>query len=340
MTATRYITNRKAKWIAAGLCLIASLLVLSAHEAASAKDAQGLETKGPVGPKTKPSGPQPIPKELLAEFITAVKKTPEYRVCGAMKVTDELRRTIEQWSKELGLEIEIETRDSLHAISDHYGPYGKRITVGDKSYELFRESNYGRERYIVDWLDSVDWLGRKARDPWYCVSHAELAELSFVYADVMVIRDPADVRLKTFSVREKNLLSVVEHLCQLGKLDNFSIRTDLLSSAYVSLNLRNRTVADCLEFAGRAAGFRVTYGPLRRKHDDGPLEADFRPPDVRLYVLGYTLGPNVYRDAEEPVKKPIDILREKVFREGKKLLENRPVMVLEPIRETPQTAGK
>jgi hypothetical protein len=327
----RHITNRKAKWILAGLCLTACLLVLSGHEAASAKDVQA---KAGLGAKIRPTGPEPIPKELLAEFIIAAKKTPEYQLCKAMELNDELRETIKQWEKELGLQMTLRNESFLGELWYRYrGGKRKMLDVAPGRFVMLRRE---QGRYVLECRREDQ---SRARGTAYEVTARQLGELDLKFPEALHVLDPANAPLETFRVREKNLLSVVEGLCQMGKLD-FSIRTDLVSNAYVSLELHGRTVADCLELAGRAAGFRVTYGPLRRRYGGAPLEAESRPSNAIAWWLDDALKLQSDPNTGKPSKKPIEILREEVFREGKKLLDSRPVMVLEPISETRKAAGE
>ncbi len=257
---------------------------------------------------------QSAPEEILSQYIEAIKNTPEYGQAKAYELS-QVQKALDQWGYKVQLMPAWPYWDRLANLGDRHAVV---LPDGSKAYLKFERDKKSRQSSPV-----LVVIGDIAPPALYKVSPSQLGELAFEVVFSVWMPEPALERIETFSVENWSLSDVFVKLCAMGKLD-FSYRTDLAKSVRVSMDLHNKTVAECLSAAAAAAGGKVIYlyeAGVEEKPRNG----------IEITAFGGGWGSSV-----EPEEKVLGILKQRI----EEALPLRPsvVMTLPEQTKTPETS--
>jgi hypothetical protein len=203
-------------------------------------------------PKSTPESGQTksssMPEELLSQYIEAIKNTPEYGQAKAYEVT-QVQKALEQWGYKVQPMPAWPYWDRLANMGNQRAVV---LPDGGKAYLGF-ERDKNRPSSLV-----LEVISDNAPPASYKVSPSQLGELAFEVVSSVWMPEPALDLVESFHVENWNLSDVFVKLCTMGKLDH-SYRADLAKSVRVSMDLHNKTIAECLSAAAAAAGGKVVY---------------------------------------------------------------------------------
>lgn len=289
--------------------------------------------RGVRGPAKTTSQPTELPEEILSEVLELLYQREHGDYLRALD-PEAFRKAAKEWEKQVGLPVKIKAYSPFFDSNLTYLNQRRYVTLANGASVWVKQPRDSTAEFAVVLVDS---RGSKAV---YAIANESFAKRDFAYVGDVTIIDPVNVRLEDFSTRGESLLDLTMRLCKLGKLD-YSIPEDLLDRAKVTLKLRNKSIADCLKVAARAAGFRVYF--------EGPRTYSSRQPEseYRSFVHDWSLmggGKNVRvrqkweKARTEAVAKgkkpptPLEVIESIVLEGGRDVLRNRPLVILEPVK--------
>jgi hypothetical protein len=244
---------------------------------------------------------QPVPQELFAQYVQAIKGTPEYALAKAYD-PKQVREAVEKWGYKLRLE---NTRPFWGWLIDERKG-AVTLPNGDKAH-LRLEIRQGNGSVILE----VAKEGTAA-PVLYVVSPSKLDNevMGFTIVSSLNVLEPSLVPIETFSVENQNMADVVRELCRRGNLDS-SFRADMARSVFLTMNLKSKSVVDCFAMISRTTGWKVAY--LYNEDFFDKMTPGFEVPVLRD------------KGRIEPGANPMDVL-EKAFDEAMQP-QYRPVVV-------------
>ncbi len=359
MTITRTTQNPRQRYKTtrpAGLALVVLLL---------AGFVCSVAARGPSSESADPPALEemPVPEELWDEFVRTVKDRPYFKVFKALE-PETVKKAAAQWAQELGLPVEVRTQRLAYFLSELRHPIAVRhpdggqvlaglLTGGNRPHTRLHRPRRGsifalevtrREGRVALGERRVPPEDRRPVGEWpgiYSVTASQLAELEIEVVLGLRIKDPVHTFLGEFSAKDKNLLELFEMLCDMGKL-GFSVRSDAVGQAAVSLRLHDVTLGQCLSYAAEAAGWEVHYRLPNDTDQDFVSDrsagiyvswwpSDFYSRRLRHFDSGWRSYFDSGGSLEDLPEPPIESVRKEVFRQAKKILTNRPVVVLRPM---------
>ncbi len=271
-----------------------------------------------VGAATRRRKLEPPPKEVLDEFIQAAKHTPEYQWYSALPY-GHMKDEVAKWEKELGYRL----------VPDSYQ---LRILLPRVWFQLAdgveaQLSHEDRDSGTVITL----FVNRRGGDGRvqgnaYPVREADLDELGREVLFAVEIKDPLSTRVERFSAQNEPLSVLFNRLCTMGNASS-SYRQDLADKIRITLDVRGKTVMECLTVLARTAGGQALFVG-RQYNEPTPLEKV--DPNVRLR------GEDLLRDqtraaATQPAgtqTDPADTFRNVVRGRVESMQKDRPVIIL------------
>jgi len=261
---------------------------------------------------------EPPPKEVLDEFLQAAKQTPEYQWYSALPYGP-MKDAVAKWEKELGYRLVPDSYLMCSLLPQGY----LQLTDGVEA-RLNRENWDGRTVITLQ----VNRRGEgRVQSNAYPVREADLGELSREVLSAVDIKDPLSMRVERFSAQNEPLSTLFNRLCSMGSA-SCSYRQDLADKIRITLDVRGKTVMECLTVLARTAGGQALFVDRRHK-EPTPLEKI--DPNVRLR------GADLLRDqtkaaATQPAASqpdPAATFRDVVWGEVESMQKDRPVIILQ-----------
>lgn len=271
---------------------------------------------GATTAQPEPNLTEEAPPALVKELIAAAKNDPMYAVAMEGLTAEMIREAVPEWQvgtyNSLAWSIrdgrQLRLPDGRIVVSEGHSPPSRSGDGGDVCFTVKRGPQ--AESKAV-----------------YRVSFAQLKELDVEYPATLSYTDPANRPIPRFSVHGETFFEVAPKLCTMGDLDLAMPGGAAHGNVTVTLDLRNRTPVECLQYAARAIGFKVTFditAHVRGRGVSWSRMPNQPVPDVVLQVRDVVdeLPPDS-RTPDEVVKA----LEDRTARIADILAENRPVAI-------------
>ncbi len=247
--------RRATKHITLGglvIAVMAGLALLSASAARAAEDSLSLPSGGLVNYNV------PLATaEMFRGFMNALQRTPEYQWTATLR-PDRVQPLLEQWQRDLAVQLRPQTVEAWAWWLRDLPPL--RVDIYDPPQEI-RLDSLQYYKQMVPLLNIVnDPNSRGGMGPQFRVPPNLLGEFRVKFVWGIDIIDPASMVVDRFTAHNQDLTSVVRELCERGKL-GYSFRQDAGDKIRISLDIRNRSVVECLNAAAAAAGWKISYSP-------------------------------------------------------------------------------
>lgn len=288
--------------------------------------------KGPwvVDPREDLNAKFPLaPPELIARYIKEAKADQHYAFADALRV-DQVRAASLEWSKDLGVHLEVKGSPFLRLLARGSSVRTRVAEPGQLRLleEVFLPTLRTDESGIWRSGPNISILalrveGEAGEEPRvYRVEPGSMEELSFEVATRLGVISPFNVVQERYSAKGVSLGQVVEELCLQAGVEEIAFRTDLADEAKVRLELRNRTIRECLDLAARVAGLTVRYNGSK-----SPSDRWIELRDIEGILDKRLLLQELERSPEGSID-PLEILRSKVEHEAERV--RHVIVILEP----------
>jgi hypothetical protein len=300
-----------------GCALLAGLVLLAAGKA-SAEDSLSLPNSG----STNYNGPL-VSAEVLKGFMNALQRTPEYQWTSALR-PDRVQPLLEQWQRDMAVQLRPQTIEAWAWWVRDLSP----LRVESDVPQEIQLDSLRYYKQTVPYLVIVNDPNSRVMPPQFRVPPNVLGEFRAKFVWGIDIVDPANMVVERFTARNQDLTSVVGDLCEKGKL-GYSFRQDAGDKIRISLDIRNRSVVECLNAAAAAAGWKVSYSPGAGR---GVRDNRVFVPDLLKAAIDAReqAGHAADTQAAQPVPDALTALGLAVKEAAEETLKVRPVVILLP----------
>ncbi len=298
--------NTSVTKLLAAVFILAGVALSTTHTQAAAQAAKQETASKTAAKKDHP----PLPAKLFEQYIQALKQTPEYKLARAYN-PKQVKEVTEKWDCK---SVSVFTMPFREIIGSH--TLRVRVTVklpnGDKADLRYFKTN---DRVIINDRILLEIEKDDSSKTTYQLSNSQLDNeaLNFETVFSLSIQFP-QVRLERFTAENQSLATVFKDLCGRINLD-YSFREDLARPVQVTLDVRDRSIVECLELIAYTSGWKLTYKYSRGFRDNYSYNTS-----VKAY--GY-----IEHNRIDPDVDPMELL-EQNYKKGKDLI--RPTVILSP----------
>jgi hypothetical protein len=312
--------NRTVKHITSGGLLIAvtaGLVLLAPARDSAAEEWLRVPSGGVMRTDLRP-----VSMDMLKGFLDALELTPQYRWTVALQ-PDLVQAHIEKWQRDLGVQLRPQTTEAWAWWVRDLPP----LHVASDPPQEIQLDFFTYYKQTVPMLTVVNESGARGFVPQFRVPADSQRQFRFKFVWAVDIMDPANMPIDRFTAQNQDLTSVVRDLCERGKL-GYSFRQDAGDRISISLDIRNRSVVDCLNAAAAAAGWKVSYAP----GGTGIRNDRIFVPDLLKAAMEAQMeaGPPAATQLVPPVPDALTALRQAVKEAAQDTLKSRPTAILLP----------
>lgn len=330
MASHRIPTSRLLLTALAGLAL--SLLPGSSDRWDAQDTAEAGEARAAQEARETPaaSGDTEVPvlgavsDEVWANFRRVFAASPWGR--AAYGLTWEKCASIESALKlELGIPMDFHYRDVVKEIieeepgfDDGEVSYALAITNLVEESDAYQNGRISAEYGLVLYRDG-DPLGR--------VLKQHLDEIRFSYLKYVSLQHPLQRKLANFAVNSEALTTTATRLCELANVEHVITGRGSATDELLTLQLRGRSIMECLELAADCAGWKVQ---LHVENADGlgsPITTHWEEVS-ETYGLRSLL--NMSESSDKPIETWGDALAYTVREEASRITRMKPVVIVKP----------
>ncbi len=293
--------NTSITKLLAAVFILAGVALSTTHAQATAQTAKNeTASKKATAKKAIP----PLPAELFDQYIQALKETPQYKLARAYN-PKQVKEVTEKWDCK---SVSVFTMPFREIIGSH--SLRVRVTVklpnGDKADLRYFKTN---DTILLE-IEKDD-----SSKTTYQLSNSQLKNEALNFETVFSQSIQfSQVRLERFTAENQSLVTVFKDLCGRLNLD-YSFREDLARPVHVTLDVRDRSISECLELIAYTSGWKLTYKYSQGFRDDYSYSTS-----VRAYG-------HIERNRIDPDVDPMELL-EQNYKKGKDLI--RPTVILSP----------
>jgi hypothetical protein len=241
-----------------------------------------------------------VPPEILAEYLHAVKQARRYQWYSRLPF-DRMKETVSRWQEEFGHRLQAKTQPMWETIDRLVTlPSGAKADLDGSRLVLNDKGNVTR----------------------YVLQGSQMEDLNREIVYGIWVLDPLTAPVERFAAQNEPLSTLFKRLCTLADA-SCSYRQDLADKIRITLDLRGKTVKECLMVLAGTAGGRVLFV--------GPHISESKPLDgIGDGSLGETVR-SFTEQAKAPATQadPVETLRKAVEAQIDYQRKNRPVLILQ-----------
>lgn len=301
----------------AGRCLAATILVLAILPAppAAAQTTRSGSKRGGSGPA------QPVPPEVLADFLQAVKQTPQYQWYLPLGF-DVMKDRVARWQEEFGYRLDPEPDRYYQGVSTSNPLLVSVVLPNDRSMTLTRY--FLEQEWQLQLL--VDVLGPSGGRTAYTLKEPQLDDLARRVLFAVEIIDPLATPVDRFTAQNEPLSTLFNRLCAMGQA-SCSYRQDLADKMRITLDVRGKTVLECLTVLARTAGGQALY--VGKYGEPTPVEKVDPNSRVRAEDLRKKQAEAAATQPATGEPDPAGLLRKAIQARVESMQKDRPVIILQ-----------
>jgi hypothetical protein len=262
--------------------------------------------------QTQPAGDgQAAPPQLIEAYVKAVKERGLYKLLSNVVSVEAVHKIAPDW--------ELEKTSFLENIR------GIGFSLPDGQTCLL--VNISPEQLTLD-------VGRGQHRTKYVVSPKDMKDLQFQYVYSLVLVDPSNKPIERFVVDSEPIKDVAAKLCKLGDLD-LVMPAKPLDMNLISLDLRNKSASECLQYAVRAAGLMMEVDQPKGLNWWDNEGSGRKPGVLDAFVDVYGIvSEDIASHSDGTASAALDAIKEEAARVAKIVTTNRPVIIIkEPSQE-------
>lgn len=214
----------------------------------------------PVVAEATPAAKDLPPPQLIADFVAAARKSPEFAAWSALTATA-VGAEAQGWAKTIDLPVVVERAD--------FGCFTGPIQLGGKYYYLTAPSRMepiqdlnASSQPLLWRLDARSQIALGCEDHTWFIDESLVKDLIVPDAVDSIVVQPPLARRVDFTVERESLTRVIQKLAGLAKCD-YSVRNDLADAITVTLALHDQPISACVD-AIAPTGWTVDHdGPQR-----------------------------------------------------------------------------